>query len=108
MRTLAAVALLLVSTPALAGTFTGFTPVHVAPVIHVAPTAHVAPIVRSTPVVVRPGLSAVRPGLPPVRPVAAAHDHHSAHNPVPLLVSVPAQKPACVNAKAGDKDCGKR
>jgi hypothetical protein len=101
MRKFVAITLLLISTPAMAGTYIA-PAVHVAPVVHVAPMVRVAPVVRVNPVVrtnnvVKP---VGQPGL---------HAHHL--RPQPVVVYSAAQnapKPKCVEQKPGSKECGKK
>ena len=98
MRRIVATTLLLISTPAMAGTYIA-PPIHVAPVVHVAPIVRVAPVVRVNPVV-----KPVTTTTTTVRPVV--HPHHP--RPQPVIVYSAAQKPKCVEQKPGAKECAKK
>ena len=96
MRKIVAATLLLISTPAMAGTY-------VAPVVRVAP----APVVRVAPVHVAPVVrthTVVKPVTAIGRPVV--HRHHPRTQPV--IVYTAAQKPKCAEAKPGSKECAKK
>jgi len=97
MRKLAATTLLLIATPAMAGTY-----VHVAPVVHIAPVMHVAPVVRVNPVVrLNPVVRSA-----PITGQPVLHAHHPRPQPV-VVYSVP-QKPKCAAATPGSKECAKK
>ncbi len=100
MKKIVAITLLMISTPAMAGTYIA-PPVHVAPVVHVAPMVRVAPAVRVNPVV---RTNVVKPVGQP-----AVHPHHP--RPQPVIVYTAAQnapKPKCVEQKPGSKECAKK
>ena len=106
MRKIVATTLLLISTPAMAGTY-------VAPIVRVAPVVHVAPVVRVAPVHVAPVVrvnpvvrthTVVKPVTTIGRPVV--HRHHPRTQPV--IVYTAAQKPKCAEAKPGSKECAKK
>jgi hypothetical protein len=92
MRKIVAATLLLISTPALAGTY-------IPPVVHVAPVIHVAPVVRVNPIVRTNTM--VKPVGQPV-----VHAHHLRTQPV--IVYTAAQTPKCVEQKPGSKECQKK
>jgi hypothetical protein len=92
MRKIVASTLLLISTPAMAGTY-------VAPVVRVAP----APVVRVAPVHVAPVVR-VKPATTIGRPVV--HRHHPRTQPV--IVYTATQKPKCAEVKPGSKECAKK
>jgi hypothetical protein len=101
MRKFIAIALLLVATPAMAGTYIA-PAVHVAPVVHVAPMVRVAPVVRVNPVVRTNNV---------VKPVGqpAAHPHHLRPQPVVLYTAAQnTQKPKCVEKNPGSKECARK
>jgi hypothetical protein len=109
MRKIIATTLLLISTPAMAGTYVApVVRVAPAPVVRVAPV-HVAPVVRVNPVVrthpvVRPH-TVVKPVTTMGRPVAHRHHHLRTQ---PVIVYTAAQKPKCAQAKPGSKECAKK
>ena len=102
---------LLLLTPALAGTFTSTTPVHIAPVhvapVHVAPVVHVNPPLHPTAVHATP---AARVHV--VKPVIATKPVHVNHHPVqtiiPVSVTSVAQTRKCALAKPGEQGCAKK
>ncbi len=102
MRKIVATTLLLISTPAMAGTYVApVVRVAPAPVVRVAPV-HVAPVVRVNPVVRTH--TVVKPVTTIGRPVV--HRHHPRTQPV--IVYTAAQKPKCAEAKPGSKECAKK
>lgn len=108
MRKIVATTLLLISTPAMAGTYVApVVRVAPAPVVRVAPV-HVAPVVRVNPVVrINPAIrthTVVKPVTTIGRPVV--HRHHPRTQPV--IVYTAAQKPKCAQAKPGSKGCAKK
>ena len=100
----------LFSTSAMAGTFTSYTPVHVAPIIHVAPVhlapVHVAPVVRPNPAVhVKPVVD-VKPVAGPT--VSQAHPKPRPITLIPVSQNASPTAAKCVDAKSGAKDCAKK
>jgi hypothetical protein len=93
MKKIVATTLLLISTPAMAGTY-------IAPVVHVAPIVHVAPVVRVNPAI-RTN-TVVKPVGQPV-----LHQHHHPR-PQPVVVYTVPQQPKCVEQKPGSKECAKK
>ena len=114
MRKITATTLLLISTPAMAGTYVApvvrvapapvvrVAPVHVAPVVRVTPVVRVNPVVRPHPVVRTH--TAVKPVTTIGRPVV--HRHHPRTQPI--IVYTAAQKPKCAEAKPGSRGCAKK
>jgi hypothetical protein len=97
MRKFVAIALLMISTPAMAGTY-------IAPAVHVAPVVHVAPIVRVAPAVrVNPAIHTNNVVKPVGQPVL--HPHHP--RPQPVVVYTASQNRKCV-PKPGSKECAKK
>jgi hypothetical protein len=115
MRRIVVALPLLLSVPAMAGTFVS-TPIHVAPVVHVAPVIHTAPMVHTAPAIrTTPAVhatSAVR--APVVKPVVArvkpVHAHHRQVliTTVPVAMNAGPSKPRCAQAKPDDKGCAKK
>lgn len=124
MRRILAALPLLLSAPAMAGTYVA-PPVRVAPIVRVAPMIHTAPIVHTTPGVHTAPVMHAAPAvhatpavkgatISPVATTAKPHEHH--HQPlitVPVAMnSVPKQKQACGQQKPGDaagnKACAKK
>jgi hypothetical protein len=111
-----AVALPLLLSPAMAGTFTSTTPVHVAPIhiapVHVAPV-HVGPVVHVNPPLHPTAIHATPATRVPVtKPATAMKPAHVHHHPVQTIVPVSVTSVAptkrCAQAKAGDKGCAKK
>jgi hypothetical protein len=109
MRRIVVALPLLLSTPAMAGTFVS-TPIHVAPVVHIAPMVHTAPVIHTAPVV--HATPAVR--APAIKPVVATVKPPHAHHRQVLITTVPVamnagpSKPRCAQAKPDDKGCAKK
>jgi hypothetical protein len=102
MRKIVATTLLLISTPAMAGTYVApVVRVAPAPVVRVAPV-HVAPVVRVNPIVRTH--TVVKPVTAIGRPVV--HRHHPRTQPV--IVYTATQKPKCAEVKPGSKECAKK
>jgi len=97
MKKIVATTLLLISTPAMAGTYIAPV-VHVAPIVHVAPVVHVAPLVRVNP--------AIRTNTV-VKPVGQPVLHHHPR-PQPVVVYSAPQNQKCEEQKPGSKGCAIR
>jgi hypothetical protein len=111
MRRIVATTLLLISTPAMAGTYIPpVVRVAPAPVVRVAPV-HVAPVVRVNPVVrthpVVRSHTVVKPVTTIGRPVVHRHRHDHLRTQ-PVIIYTAAQKPKCAEAKPGSKGCAKK
>ncbi len=101
MKKIVAATLLMISTPAMAGTY-------IAPAVHIAPVVHVAPMVRVAPVVrVNPAIHTNNVVKPVGQPVL--HQHHSRPAPVVIYTATQnAPKPKCAEQKPGSKECAKK